>query len=92
MPTAAIPEAPHSRADVALRRVGSEWVLYDPARDKAHVLNATAAVVWAYCDGAHEAGAIGEAIASDLPSADAEQVRRDVEAVLRRFAAEGLLR
>jgi len=91
MASAATPTGPLARPDVALRRVGSEWVLYDPARDAAHVLNPTAAVVWAFCDGAHEPHAMAEAIATDIPSADAAQVRRDVEDVLRRFAAEGLL-
>jgi hypothetical protein len=83
---------PSARADVALRRVGSEWVLYDAAGDRAHVLNATAAAVWAYCDGAHDSAAMAEALARDVPDAEPAAIRRDVEGVLRRFAAEGLLR
>lgn len=47
---------PMARGDVVLRRVGNEWVLFDAARDGAHVLNLTAAVVWTYCDGEHAAG------------------------------------
>ena len=43
---------PVARNDVLLRRVGSEWVLFDARKDRAHVLNLTAAVVWTYCDGA----------------------------------------
>lgn len=92
MPVSAIPELPHTRPDVALRRVGSEWVLFDAARDRAHVLNLTAVVVWTYCDGAHGPDAMAEAIARDVSSPDAAVIRRDVEDVLRRFAAEGLLR
>jgi len=92
MAAASTPTAPLARPDVALRRVGSEWVLYDPAHERAHVLNATAAVVWAFCDGEHVPDAMAEAIASEVPSADAAQVRRDVDDVLRRFTAEGLLR
>ena len=95
MPVSAIPAKPYARPDVALRRVGSEWVLFDAARDRAHVLNLTAAVVWKYCDGAHEPDAMAEAIAEGIPAAEpaAEPaaIRRDVEDVLRRFAAEGLL-
>jgi hypothetical protein len=91
MPVAAIPAKPHARPDVALRRVGSEWVLLDAARDRAHVLNLTAAVVWTYCDGEHEPAAIAEAIVADIPAPDPAKVRGDVEDVLRRFATEGLL-
>jgi hypothetical protein len=77
---------------VALRRVGSEWVLFDAAGDRAHVLNPSAAAVWAFCDGAHDAAAIAESIARDLPAAEPTAIRRDIEEVLHRFAAEGLLR
>jgi hypothetical protein len=83
---------PLARPDVALRRVGSEWVLFDAARDRAHVLNLSAAVVWTYCDGCHEPAAIARAITLDLPPAEAAAIRHDIEDVLERFAAEGLLR
>jgi hypothetical protein len=92
MPLAAIPAKPRARPDVALRRVGSEWVLFDAARDRAHVLNLTAAVVWTFCDGAHEPDTMAEAIAADIPAPDPARIRGDVEDVLRRFATEGLLR
>jgi hypothetical protein len=67
-------------------------VLYDAAGDRAHVLNATAAAVWAFCDGGHDPAAMAESIAQDIPSAEPAAIRRDIESVLRRFAAEGLLR
>ncbi len=84
-------ENPVARDDVVLRRVGSEWVLFDARADRAHVFNLTAAVVWTYCDGMHGAEAIAEAIAHDVPGAEASAIRTDVEQVLRRFADEGLL-
>jgi len=83
---------PLARPDVALRRVGSEWVLFDASHDRAHVLNLAAAVVFTYCDGRHEPAAIAHAIALDLPAAEAAAIRQDIEDVLERFAAEGLLR
>lgn len=83
---------PTARQDVLLRRVGSEWVLFDARRDRAHVLNLTAAVVWTYCDGAHGSEAIATAIVQEVPDAGNEQaIRGDIETVLRRFASEGLL-
>ena len=82
---------PMARRDIVLRRVGSEWVLFDAARDRAHVLNLTAALVWTYCDGEHDPGAIAAAISKEISDAARERVQGDIEVVLRRFAVEGLL-
>jgi hypothetical protein len=83
---------PTARRDVLLRRVGSEWVLFDSRRDLAHVLNLTAAVVWTYCDGSHGSEAIAAAIVQEIPDTGSEQaILGDIETVLRRFASEGLL-
>jgi len=92
MVTATMPPFPTARGDVLLQRVGSEWVLFDAQRSRAHVLNLTAAVVWTYCDGLHALGAIAEAIAREVQGAEPRTVRADIEATLRRFADEGLLR
>lgn len=92
MPQSPAVERPSARADVALRRVGSEWILYDAAGDRAHILNPTAAAVWAFCDGSHDPAAMADAIAQGIPSAEPAAIRRDIEVVLQRFAAEGLLR
>jgi hypothetical protein len=35
-------ERPVARPDLVLRRVGSEWVRYDTAQDRAHVLTSAA--------------------------------------------------
>ena len=83
---------PTARADVLLRRVGSEWVLFDARHDRAHVLNLTAAVVWTYCDGAHASDAIADAIAREIEGTDSHAIHGDICRVLERFANEGLLR
>jgi len=82
---------PTARADVLLRRVGSEWVLFDARRDRAHVLNLTAALVWTYCDGSHDCDAIAGALATEVEGARPEAIVGDIDVVLRRFATEGLL-
>lgn len=91
MTTVGAIERPVARPDLVLRRVGSEWVLYDAAKDRAHVLNLTAAVIWTYCDGTHERTSIAEAIAREVPGVAASTIRGDIDGVLRRFADEGLL-
>jgi Coenzyme PQQ synthesis protein D (PqqD) len=92
MVTHAVQVFPTARDDVLLRRVGSEWVLFDSRHERAHVLNLTAAVVWTYCDGSHGSDAIAEAIARAVEGEEARALQTDIEQVLRRFADEGLLR
>jgi hypothetical protein len=87
-----MPSLPTARDDVLLRRVGSEWVLFDARHERAHVLNLTAAVVWTYCDGAHRCDAIADVIASAVEGSQSRALLADIEIVLRRFADEGLLR
>jgi len=83
--------SPTARPDLLLRRVGSEWVLYDTTEDRAHVLNLTAAIVWTYCDGTYDRTSIADAIAGAVPGLDVTHIRHDIDDVLRRFADEGLL-
>jgi hypothetical protein len=82
---------PLARSDVVLRRVGSEWVLFDTRRDRAHVLNLTAALVWTYCDGSFDTADMARAIAREVAGAPYEQIRGDIDRTLQRFASEGLL-
>jgi hypothetical protein len=90
MPTATL-TYPTARSDVVLRRVGSEWVLFDARGDRAHVLNLTAALVWTYCDGTYGSEAMATAIASEVADTTSDRIRDDIEQTLKRFAAEGLL-
>jgi hypothetical protein len=91
MVNGAMHELPTARDDVLLRRVGSEWVLFDARHDRAHVLNLTAAVVWTYCDGHHGTADIAAAIARELETRP-DALVGDIEGVLQRFAGEGLFR
>ena len=92
MTDAGVLSRPAARPDLLLRRVGSEWVLYDAVRARAHVLNLTAAVIWTYCDGSFERSAIADAIVKDVPGLDITRIKDDIDDVLRQFEAEGLLR
>lgn len=74
----------------------SEWlldgevVIYDPAHERMHVLNATAAFVWHLCDGAHHERDIIEALAERYPDSY-QQIEADVPMVLQLFRVEGLV-
>lgn len=49
---------PRARSDLVFRRVGDDWVLFDPASQKLHILNLTAALVWSFCTGALDVAGI----------------------------------
>ena len=86
-----IPDCPRAREDVVFRPLGEEWVLYDPVTQQLHVLNMTAALVWALCDGEHRHGAMAEHLAATLADAPGpDRLAEDVARALGSLHAEGL--
>jgi hypothetical protein len=81
---------PTVRPEVADVEIDGEAVLYDEAHAAVHVLNDTAALVWACCDGSGTVGDIAADIAAAFRMQEAS-VLADVLDVIRRFAGEGLL-
>jgi hypothetical protein len=81
---------PSVRAAVADVEIDGEAVLYDESHAAVHVLNDTAALVWACCDGSDTVAAIASDIASAFRMEEGT-VLADVIDVVRRFAREGLL-
>ena len=58
---------PAARKDrLITRKLASELIIYDVARDKAHSLKDTAARVWNYCDGNRSAAEITDLVSRDL--------------------------
>ncbi|HYC46827.1 MAG TPA: PqqD family protein [Burkholderiales bacterium] len=58
---------PAARKDrLITRRLASELIIYDVARDKSHSLKDTAARVWSYCDGCRSAAEITALVSRDL--------------------------
>lgn len=80
------------RDDVDFRRVGGDWILYDPAAQGVHVLDVTGALVWSYCTGDMEVAAmeveIRAAFGAAIPRGKDPGVRR----ALQGFLEAGLLR
>lgn len=83
---------PRWRDDVVFRPLGDDFALYDPASQRLHVLNLTAALVWSYCDGLNDADGIARGVADAYghipPGCD---LLTQIEQVLSRFRDEGLL-
>ncbi len=76
--------------DLDVNEVKDGLIVYDPASDRVHYLNATAAVVFTLCDGSRDAAGIVESVRTvfgpEGPGAD------EVLACIARFEDEGLLR
>ncbi len=83
---------PRSRTDVIFRPLDDSWVLFDPVSEQLHVLNLSAALVWANLDGESTPEAVAEAVGSAFsPPKTAADVLTDVQQTLGRFRDAGLL-
>ena len=82
---------PRMRDDVDFRRVGEDWILFDPMAQSVQVLDVTGALVWSYCTGEMDVAAmeaeIRTAFGAALPTGTDPGVRR----ALRGFLDAGLL-
>ncbi|HEX7588208.1 MAG TPA: PqqD family peptide modification chaperone [Anaerolineae bacterium] len=66
---------PHARSDeLVVTELGDEVLVYDKARDKAHCLNQTAALVWKYSNGKRTVSEIAAAMQNKLHSPVDEQI------------------
>ncbi len=83
-------DRPHRVSGITEYEVEDELVLYDPRNDHAHVLNATAAVVWWMCDGEHSVDQIVAELA-DLYDTESSRIAGDVSTVLKDLASSGLI-
>ena len=57
----------------------------------AHVLNASAAVVWEHCDGAHQVTLLHDVLADYFPDTQAETRREAVTSILTEFLRTGVV-
>ncbi|HKJ01199.1 MAG TPA: PqqD family protein [Longimicrobiales bacterium] len=74
---------------MAFRRVGEDWVLFDPVAQRVEVLDATAALVWSHCSGEMDVGALRAEVRRAFGAAFREG---SVTEALETFRVAGLLR
>ena len=79
---------PRSREDVVLRKVGNEWLLFDPRHQRIHALNLSATLVWSHCTGEYTPEDIEEAV---VLAYGTEEARPHVLTALEQFRDEDLL-
>ena len=89
-PTTPLPPGwrPKARPELVFRRVGDEWVVFDPDGQRLHVLNLAAALVWSHCTGELGAEQIAEALGDAFED---EEAARAVPAALQELREAGLL-
>lgn len=83
---------PRMRDDVDFRRVGEDWVLFDPLAQTVLVLDVTGALVWSYCTGEMDVAAMEAEIQAAFGAALPRGRDPGVRAALRGFLDAGLLR
>ena len=86
-----IQDRPRRRADIVLRELGTEAMLYDPAADRVVRLNATAQRIWACCDGTRDVADIVATLRAAFKVAAEAELEADVRRTLQAFAEAGLL-
>lgn len=83
---------PRGRDEVEFRRVGTDWVLFDPGTQRILALDVTEALVWSYCTGDMDVAAMKEEIRQAFGAALPKGEDTGVVAALTRFQEAGLLR
>jgi len=81
---------PKVREDLDIVELDEELVLYDPARDEVHYLNATAALVFRLCDGSATVKEIATDIAGAIRVSE-KRIERQVRTLLKELREVGLL-
>lgn len=76
---------------IVVRPLGTRLVLYHPGSREVSVLNATAAAVWAMCDGCTSLAEAAARIRERFRVPVERDVARDVTAVTRTLTERGLL-
>jgi hypothetical protein len=85
-------QRPRARPDVVFRQLDEEWVIFDPAANRLHALNLTAALVWSHCSGELSVLQIADEVGAAFdPPKTGTEITDDVTAAVERFREEGLL-
>ena len=84
---------PQRRTDLVFRQLDEEeWVIFDPAAERLHALNVTAALVWSRLSGELDMRQIAEEVGAAFdPPVAGENVVHDVQDTIKKFRAGGLL-
>lgn len=82
---------PRKRSDIRQRWAGEDLILYDSSSGRLHILNNTAATVWALCDGGLSPTDISAQLRASFKIGAEVDPLPDVLKILNSFAEEHLL-
>lgn len=85
-------KGPLRKEGIFSRKLGDEWMLYDPESGVVHVINATAQSVWDLCDGDHGPDEIVHSLRDIFEVPDGTPVRKEIDDIIEAFLDKGLLR
>lgn len=71
-------------------RMDDEVLVYDPAGDRTHRLNACASIIWEHCDGGHTVEDIAHTLTEQFQVAF-ERALCDTQAVVQQLGEEQLV-
>ena len=83
-------DVPLRRADVESVELDGEMVVHDPRSGTLHLLNESAASVWAACDGSTTVAAIVRAM-QETHAGPADEIAHDVDRALTELRSQGLV-
>lgn len=82
--------APRRAPSTHTVEIDGEAVVLDEARNRLHLLNASATIIWACCDGSGTLDEIAHDLA-EIIGIPAEQLASELVSLVRALGAEGLL-
>lgn len=82
---------PLVREGIQYKGLDDGAILYDPANDRVHSLNVTAAFIWNSCDGLRTLDGISRGL-QEIASISEIQAAQDVREAIQKFREEGLLK
>ena len=85
------PKGPLRKEGILSRKLGDEWMLYDPESGVVHIINATAESVWDLCDGLHGPDEIATSLRDTFEVPDGTPVRKEIDEIIEAFFDKGLL-
>jgi len=85
-------KGPLRKDGILSRKLGDEWMLYDPESCVVHVINATAESVWDLCDGNRGLDEIATSLRDTFEVPDGTPMKKDIDEIIQAFFEKGLLR
>lgn len=80
------------KGNIAVRKLGEEFMLYDNEQDKIHILNATGAILWDLLDGNNSITEIKELLQKKFPEISPETISQDTDEIITTLKKEGLIK